>query len=163
MAFSPTPPTGCCASTRPTGFRKTRSNYLATYYGILITNNYYYANPDGSVLANDPTGLGFTNSILGTNTIPAFGITNIPVYVNGQFVYSPAVNRLLQLAANIYDATTSRSYDSPVTANTIPLPTVFKPIFSVENGNVYITNFVEVTDTSIFSDTLLNLNFGSSS
>ncbi len=31
----------------------------------------------------------------------------IPVLVSNQFVYSPAVNRLLQLAANMYDATTT--------------------------------------------------------
>ena len=54
-----------------------------------------------------------------TNQIPAFGITNIPVCVNGQFAYSPAVNRLLQLAANIYDATTTNYY-----------PHVFRPLFS---------------------------------
>ncbi len=47
-----------------------------------------------------------TNSSLWTN-YPAFGIGNIPVLVSNQFVYSSAVNRLLQLAANLYDATTN--------------------------------------------------------
>ena len=36
--------------------------------------------------------------------MPAFGIAGIPVLVNGQFAYSSAINRVLQLAANIYDA-----------------------------------------------------------
>ena len=62
-----------------------------------------------TLYTNDPTGLGLTNIsfLLMTNQVPAFGITNIPVLINGNFVYSPAVNRLLQLAANIYDATTN--------------------------------------------------------
>ena len=41
------------------------------------------------------------------------------------------------------------------------LPTVFQPVFGIENGSVYITNFVEVTDTSIFTNTLRSLNGGS--
>jgi hypothetical protein len=90
------------------------------------------------------------------------GVTNIPVFVNGRFVYSPAVNRLLQLAANIYDASTNRYYDPALDTNTIPLPTVFQPVFSVEDGNVYITNFIEVTDTSFLTNQILNLNFGPS-
>ncbi|HEX3857151.1 MAG TPA: hypothetical protein VHY30_07645, partial [Verrucomicrobiae bacterium] len=98
----------------------------------------------------------FTNTF-GTNATP-FGVTAIPVWANGRLVYSSAVNRLLQLAANMYDATTNRYYDnlSPLT----PLPTVFQPIFSVQNNNVYITNFVEVVNTSFLANQLLNLNFG---
>ena len=52
---------------------------------------------------------GFTNLIASqwTNNYLSFGITNIPVLMSNQFVYSPAVNRLLQLAANLYDASTN--------------------------------------------------------
>ncbi len=49
-----------------------------------------------------------TNAAQWTN-YPAFGIDHIPVLVSNQFVYSSAVNRLLQLAANIYDATTNNN------------------------------------------------------
>ena len=84
-------------------------------------------------------------------------LMRIQIYPTNQ--YTPAVHRLLQVAANIYDASTNRYYDNstPLT----PLPTVFQPVFDVENGNVYITNFVEVTDTSIFTNTLRSLNGGS--
>jgi hypothetical protein len=90
------------------------SNYVQTYYGI---TGYSYTNLNG---------LNVTNiQYLGqTNQIPSFGITNIPVYVNGAFVYSPAVNRILQLAANIYDASTSTS--TVIDSN---YPSVFRPIF----------------------------------
>jgi hypothetical protein len=132
-------------------FQENPTKYLATYYGV--TNyygdtNYYHVNPDFSVLTNDLTGLGLTNiPLFGmTNQVPAFGVTNIPVLVNGQFVYSSSVNRLLQLVANIYDATTNRYYDFPPSANTIPLPTVFRPIFYQTNSYVYICEFSEVTN-----------------
>jgi hypothetical protein len=129
----------------------TTNNYLATYYGII------YTNP----ISSDQFGnvYGMTNYIVGTNQVPAFGFANIPVLVNGQFVYSPAVNRLLQLAANMYDATTNRYYASDFS---MAMPTVFKPVFSVlDSSNVYITNFVEVLDTNFFTvDPILNINYG---
>jgi hypothetical protein len=78
-------------------FQANPTNYLETYYGI-IPNSYI-----------DASGFGVTNvSASGmTNQIPSFGVTNIPVLIATNFVYSPAVNRVLQLAANIYDATTN--------------------------------------------------------
>jgi hypothetical protein len=77
-----------------------------------------------------------------------FGINAIPVYTNGTFVYPASVHRLLQLAANIYDATTNRTYLGSM--NYPYLPTVFQPLFQSRNGGVYITNWVEVTDTNLF-------------
>ncbi|MGA2870278.1 MAG: hypothetical protein ABSF34_14110, partial [Verrucomicrobiota bacterium] len=65
-------------------------------------------------------------------------VTNIPVYVNGQFVYSPAVNRVLQLAANVYDASTNTFY-----------PDVFRPIFEHDNsGNVFIVGYTNLSSAS---------------
>jgi hypothetical protein len=87
-------------------------------------------------------------------------LTRIEIYPTNQ--YTPAVHRLLQVAANIYDASTNRYYDPVPNTNAISLPTVFQPVFSVESGSVYITNFVEVTDTSIFTNALRNLNYGPS-
>jgi len=107
-------------------FQTSPTNFLTTYYGYI---------PRGYV---DATGLGVTNfPIFGlTNQIPAFGITNIPVMVNGSFVYSPAVNRLLQFAANLYDASTNNNYN---------LPHVFRPIMEHDQaGNVFIVGYTEV-------------------
>jgi hypothetical protein len=70
-------------------------------------------------------------------------LTNIPVVVSNQFVYSPALHRILQVAANIWD-----TKDNPRAVQ--GLPTVFQPMFAMRNGNVYITNFVEVTSTADF-------------
>ncbi len=80
-----------------------------------------------------------TNLYLATyNANVAFGVTNIPVLVSNKFVYTPAVHRLLQLAANIFDASTNYFY-----------PSVFRPTFRVidQGGviNVFINGFVQVT------------------
>ena len=118
-------------------FQSNPSNYLTTYYGII---------PRGHL---DASGLGVTNVQYSgqRNQIPAFGITNIPVLVNGSFVYTPAVNRLLQLAANLYDATTNGPVVGGVPLN---LPHVFRPIFKRvnNNGDIYIAGYVPVTDIS---------------
>ncbi len=66
-----------------------------------------------------------------TNQIPVFGITNIPVYLNGRFVYTPAINRILQLAANIYDASTYTNNAS--VAGISNFPSVFRPVFWTTN------------------------------
>jgi hypothetical protein len=76
----------------------------------------------------------YTNFFRGDGIIT---VTNIPVVVSNQFVYSPALHRILQVAANIWDAkANARAVQG--------LPTVFQPLFAARNGNVYITNFVEV-------------------
>jgi hypothetical protein len=90
-----------------------------------------------------PYGLDYTN-IFGMVTTNSFGVTNIPVYINGRFVYSPAVNRLLQLAANLYDASTNKS--AAIGNNGRDYPSVFRPVFYRNNlGDVYISGFVEVS------------------
>jgi hypothetical protein len=135
------------------------SNFLASYYGITGNyfnpggnyNYYYYTNASGNFFAFDPTGFGLTNAsgsaYLGwTNHVPAFGITNIPVYVNGQFVYSPAVNRVLQLAANLYDASTTNFY-----------PSVFRPLFEHDRlFNVFIVGFTNLQNRA-FTNTVNGL------
>jgi hypothetical protein len=87
----------------------------------------------------------------------SFGITDIPVYVNGRFVYTSAINRVLQEAANIYDATTNNSFGGPH-----DWPDVFRPTFSVvrdQNGftNVYINGYEQVTSVRGASDPQLFL------
>jgi hypothetical protein len=61
-------------------------------------------------------------------------LTRIEVYPTNQ--YTPAVNRLLQLTANIYDATTTNFY-----------PTIFRPMFTHDvNGNVFIAGYAQQTN-----------------
>ena len=66
-------------------------------------------------------------------------LTQIGIYPTNQ--YTPAVQRLLQVSANIYDATSTNYY-----------PTTFHPLFSVDDsGNVFITGYTNVpsiTDSS---------------
>jgi len=112
-------------------FQSDPTNFLTTYYGYV---------PRGHL---DATGLGVTNfpNYGQTNQIPTFGITNIPVLVNGYFVYSPAVNRLLQLAANLYDATTNGNFN---------LPHAFRPILEHDRvGNMFIVGFANVASVAI--------------
>jgi len=61
-------------------------------------------------------------------------LAQIEIYPTNQ--YTPAVHRLLQVSANIYDATTTNFY-----------PTVFRPLFSKDaSGNVFITGQVQRDD-----------------
>jgi hypothetical protein len=115
-------------------FQTDPTNFLRTLYGFIPTN---YV---------DGTGFGVTNAIFGmTNEIPAFGITNIPVQMNGAFVYSPAVQRVLQLAANIYDATTNRG----VPPFYKDYPSVFRPVFEHDNlDNVFIVGYAPLSSVN---------------
>jgi hypothetical protein len=97
------------------------ANYLATYF---------YTN-----------GTGMT-------TIPLISITNIPVYVNGVNVYSSAIQRVLQLAANMYDATTNNS-----AGGAHDWPDVFRPTFFRDaNGNVFIDGYEQIQSVSFPAD-----------
>jgi hypothetical protein len=119
-------------------FQANPSNYLATYYGI--QTNYVYYNGYSNV-TNDPSGMGLTNvPLFGmTNQIPAFSLTNIPAYVNGQYVYSSAAQRVLQLAANIYDASTNSYY-----------PSVFRPLFRKDAfGNIFVIGYTNLNSGNI--------------
>ncbi len=104
----------------------------------------------------------FTNAAerLLRNSFP-FGVTNIPIYdsTNLTIGYTPAIHRLLQLAANLYDSTTNRS------ETLYPhLPSVFRPVFSpltTEGAakKVYITGFLEEIDAiTLWGRPQLNLS-----
>jgi hypothetical protein len=62
----------------------------------------------GQLNSADATGCFTTVANTLLRSTFSFGVTNIPIYVNGQMVYTPAENRLLQLAANVYDAGKTR-------------------------------------------------------
>ena len=79
---------------------------------------------------------------------PEFSVTNIMIYPTNE--YTPTIHRILQVAVNIYDATTNRSITSyPY------LPTVFRPVFTVTNEEVYIRDFVEVTNAAFLNQMIL--------
>ena len=116
------------------------TNFAATFYATTAFTNAFF------------TADQWTN-------YPAFGVGNIPVLVSNQLVYSPAVNRLLQLAANLYDATTN---DAPA-LSTNNYPSVFRPTFWVTNDNgyinVYINGYQQVVSVTGTSDPKLSVPF----
>ena len=99
-----------------------------------------------------------------TNMPVPFGISDIPVLVSNRFVYTPAVQRVLQVAANIYDATTNNTF--ALGAN---FPSVFRPTFNVVVDppppalplytNVYINGYESVVLDPVnpLTDPQLNL------
>lgn len=88
--------------------------------------------------ASDPVGFYSVVADKMLRNTFSFGITNIPVYSNGVCVYTPAVQRLLRLSANIYDA-----------ANTNCFPSVFRPFFSKDaSNNIFIIGYQQVTNVS---------------
>ena len=107
----------------------------------------------------------FTNYIISNGAIIGvaqapltnhFGITNIPIYRTNQpgIRYDASIHRMLQLAANIYDATVSSNYPS-ANANLPPVrhPSVFRPLFSTvnmgtTNVGLNITGYVPVTNAA---------------
>jgi len=103
----------------------------------------YMTNSLGFAIASNNAGYYRTFHL--TNS---FGLTGIPVWVSNQFVYTPAVQRILQLAANISDATGTNAY-----------PSVFRPIFTIveENGNtnVYITGYTNLNRADFVATTEL--------
>ncbi|HTV38937.1 MAG TPA: hypothetical protein VMF08_00065 [Candidatus Sulfotelmatobacter sp.] len=130
-------------------FELSPSNYMQNYFGITEP---YYTNLDGLGVTN----IQYYGQI---NQIPSFGITNIPVYMFGSFVYTPAVNRLLQLAANIYDSTTNS-----MTGISSNYPSVFRPVFWKTNEynyflgryytNIYIRGYQYVQEPVVLSSSV---------
>lgn len=72
-----------------------------------------------------------------------FTITNVPIYPTNY--YTPALHRLLQLSANIYDASTNRAFEDNKSPNGPFYPTVFRPTFRNDGTNVFIAGYVETT------------------
>jgi hypothetical protein len=71
-------------------------------------------------------------------------LAGIQVYPTNQ--YTPAVHRLLQLTANLYDSTTNRADLSGYPY----LPSVFRPLFRRDNGgDILIVGYREVQDAGM--------------
>ena len=98
-----------------------------------------------------------TSNLLVTNIVSGVPITSLQIPIWPNNFYTPSVHRLLQLAANLYDATTNRT-DAGYPSNYPYLPTVFRPVFSsgLASGKggsqICIVDYREVTpaDTSAF-------------
>ena len=67
-------------------------------------------------------------------------ITNIPVWPLSTNYYTPSVHRLLQVAANLYDATTTNFW-----------PSVFRPIFRSDGVNIFIVNYHELPNADLLA------------
>jgi hypothetical protein len=104
------------------------ATYIQTNGALLVTNN--------------------PNFVATFNVTAPFGVTNIPVWVSNRFVYTPAVQHVLQLAANIFDASTNSYF-----------PSVFRPLFSRDqNGtgtNLYVSGYAWVPSVTGTGDPLL--------
>ena len=79
-------------------------------------------------------------------------LSRIQIYPTNQ--YTPAVHRLLQVAANVFDAATNRTFNVPDATN--GFPSVFRPIFFDEFGTstgsvsrVWIVGYSEVTNIDV--------------
>ncbi|PYK60496.1 MAG: hypothetical protein DME21_11475, partial [Verrucomicrobia bacterium] len=82
-------------------------------------------------------------------------VPRIPIYPTNY--YAASVHRLLQLAANIGDATTNRFQLSTGT-NIIYAPSVFRPSFTNDGKSVFIAGYQEVFGTNFLKDPWLDLN-----
>jgi len=75
--------------------------------------------------------------------------------VSNRFVYTPAVQRVLQLAANIYDATTNQAGVSGK-----DFPSVFRPVFQCGERffytNVFISGYTNMINNFIQSGSETN-------
>src|SRR6266568_2199755 len=104
----------------------------------------FFTNAAIRLLAN----AGYTAGNATTNLLAPniFGGTNIQIQIWPTNFYTPSIHRLLQLAANIYDASTNRN---PVIAGTnlLALPSVFRPVFQKIRSEWYITGYTEVTNS----------------
>jgi hypothetical protein len=107
------------------GFYYHATNFVRWTPGAFITNA-----ADKILKALHPPGDGVA--------IPQIAITNIPVWPTNY--YSPAVHRAIQVAANIFDATTNRPSAAP------HVPTVMRPVFQDTGAEVRIVGFEDVTD-----------------
>jgi hypothetical protein len=95
-------------------------------------------------------GVGTTN-LLYVNYVNGAWVTNLQIQIWPTNFYTPSVHRLLQLAANIYDASTNRTFNIPTATN--GFPSVFRPVFTTLNNanQVFIGGYQEVTNAGVLS------------
>jgi hypothetical protein len=105
------------------------TNFGTTFYGV---TNFNFAADQWTNYP--PFGLSGVSGV----------IPGIPVLISNRFVYTPAVQRVLQLAANVYDGTVNNGTNVSPNAF-VDWPDVFRPIFEHDNlGNVFITGYTNL-------------------
>ena len=108
-------------------------------------------------LVSAETPIGFFTNVATRLLQSQLGLSlnHIQLYPTNQ--YTPSVHRLLQVTANLYDATTNR----PATGYPY-LPSVFRPVFANDTGRtggqIYISGFEEVTNTSVLNAKMVDLS-----
>ncbi len=114
-------------------------------------------NLQAGPLVSADSPIGFFTNVANRLLQSQLGLSlnHIQLYPTNQ--YTPSVHRLLQVTANLYDATTNRpATDYPY------LPSVFRPVFTNETGaggsQIYICGFEEVTKTSVLSQRMMDLS-----
>ena len=123
-------------------------NKLNLNYKNTDTNGNIVPGMETNLIAWTPVDF-FTNAanrMLGqiTNQIGyPLSAANIPLYPTNY--YTPAVHRILQLAANIFDASTNQTVPLIGAQTNAFFPSVFRPIFTSKGGNVWISGYQEVT------------------
>ena len=132
---------------QPTNF------FLNAAIRLLADAGYTIGNPRSATNLN----------LLVTNYVNGTLVTNLQIPIWPTNLYTPSVHRILQLAANMYDATTIRSFGVS-TATTNGFPTVFQPVFGqgtagggrpVGSGQVSIVGYQEVTNTALAFSSVL--------
>ncbi|MFO1501832.1 MAG: hypothetical protein U1G07_26230, partial [Verrucomicrobiota bacterium] len=129
---------------------------------VLAPNEPVLAEVAGRLQQRQNTNLVSTNFMIGLSHLRRdFSVTNIQLchdYEVGlgpgpyQFYmtnneYSAGVHRLLQVAANLYDANTVRRQGT-----TNDYPSVFRPVFSRSSTNLYISGFVDENTTNFLAN-----------
>ncbi len=107
----------------------------------------FFTNAAVRLLANAgySAGSGLTNLLFVDNR----GVTNLQVQIWPKNLYTPSVHRLLQLAANLYDAANIRTFNVPFATN--GFPSVFRPVFLNNGSQIFITGYQEVTNASFLN------------
>jgi hypothetical protein len=120
----------------------------------------FFTNAAIRLLANAgfTTGQGPTNILFSQG-----GNTSLQIQVYPTNFYTASVHQMLQLAANIYDATTTTNPNLNMPRSVSPatngFPSVYRPVFTRDNQNrVFITGYQEVSDTQILRRTVRDLS-----
>ena len=134
------------------------TNVTALFPGATITNGAlaFFTEAANRLLATQPNFI-ITNVVVNASGQPTntnyftLSTAYIPIYPTNY--YTPSVHRMLQQAANIYDATLNKSNNPPFDFD---YPSVFRPTFNyyITNGftNVYINGYVEVTTNTDYNN-----------
>jgi hypothetical protein len=130
------------------------TNYAAWYPAQFFTNAAIRLLVDAGYTVAATNNPNSTSNVLAANYVAGILVTNLHIPIGSNSLYTPSVHRLLQLAANMYDATTNRTFN--VAGATNGFPTVFRPLFKTINNQVFITGYDEFTSSAADLAALVN-------